>query len=55
MGVLTRGVSGIAGRTLIVNLPGSPRAVQQLFGILAPVLAHAAETLAREPGGSSGH
>jgi molybdenum cofactor synthesis domain-containing protein len=55
MGVLTRGVSGIAGRTLIVNLPGSPRAVQQLFGILAPVLPHAAETLAREPGGSSGH
>jgi molybdenum cofactor synthesis domain-containing protein len=55
MGVLTRGVSGIAGRTLIVNLPGSPRAVQQLFGILAPVLTHAAETLTREPGGSSGH
>jgi molybdopterin adenylyltransferase len=55
MGVLTRGVSGIAGRTLIVNLPGSPRAVQQLFGILAPVLTHAAETLTRAPGGSSGH
>jgi molybdopterin adenylyltransferase len=55
MGVLTRGVSGIAARTLIVNFPGSPRAVQQLFGVIAPALAHAAETLAREPGGSSGH
>jgi molybdenum cofactor synthesis domain-containing protein len=55
MGVLTRGVSGIAGRTLIVNFPGSPRAVQQLFGVIAPALAHAAQTLARDPGGSSGH
>jgi molybdenum cofactor synthesis domain-containing protein len=54
-GLLTRGVSGIAGRTLIVNFPGSPRAVQQLFGVIAPALAHAAQTLAREPGGSSGH
>lgn len=50
MGVLTRGVSGIAGRTLIVNFPGSPRAVEQLFGVVAPALAHAAQTLTREPG-----
>lgn len=55
MGVLQRGVSGIAGRTLIVNFPGSPRAVQQLFGVIAPALAHAAQTLAAEPGGSPGH
>jgi molybdenum cofactor synthesis domain-containing protein len=55
MGLLTRGVSGIAGRTLIVNFPGSPRAVQQLFCVIAPALEHAAQTLAREPGGSSGH
>jgi molybdenum cofactor synthesis domain-containing protein len=51
MGVLSRGVSGIAGRTLIVNLPGSPRAVEEVFGVLAPVLGHAVETLR----GSSRH
>ena len=37
-GILTRGVSGIAGRTLIVNFPGSPKAIDQLFGVLAPTL-----------------
>ena len=36
MALLTRGVSGIAGGTLIVNLPGSPRAIDQLFPVLAP-------------------
>ena len=35
----SRGVAGIAERTLIVNFPGSPRAIEQLFGVLAPVLA----------------
>lgn len=45
MGILSRGVSGVAGRTLIVNLPGNPRAIEQLFGVLAPVLRHAADTL----------
>jgi molybdopterin adenylyltransferase len=55
MGILTRGVSGIAGRTLIVNFPGSPRAIDQLFGVIAPVLRHAAETLARDGGRSRGH
>jgi molybdenum cofactor synthesis domain-containing protein len=51
-GILTRGVSGIAGRTLIVNFPGSPRAVDQLFGVLAPTLRHVVRTLA---GDSSHH
>ena len=45
MGILTRGVSGIAGNTLIVNFPGSPRAVEQLFPVLAPTLEHVAQTL----------
>ena len=45
MGILSRGVSGIAGRTLIVNFPGSPRAIEQLFGVIAPVLDHAVATL----------
>lgn len=45
MGMLSRGVAGTAGRTLIVNFPGSPRAIEQLFGVLAPVLDHAVATL----------
>ena len=44
-GILSRGVSGIAGRTLIVNFPGSPTAVQELFPVIAPALRHAATTL----------
>ncbi len=50
MGMLSRGVAGIAGRTLIVNFPGNPKAIEQLFPVLAPVLEHAAATLARERG-----
>ena len=50
MGLLSRGVSGIAGRTLIVNFPGSPKAIGQLFGLIAPVLGHAEATLRREGG-----
>jgi molybdenum cofactor synthesis domain-containing protein len=47
LGILTRGVSGIRGRTLIVNFPGSPRAVRQSWPIVEPTLKHAAETLER--------
>jgi molybdopterin adenylyltransferase len=49
-GMLSRGVSGIAGRTLIVNFPGSPNAVRELFGVIEPVLDHAVATLRRERG-----
>ncbi len=48
LALLTRGVSGIAGRTLIVNFPGSPKAIDQLFGVIAPALPHAAATLERD-------
>jgi molybdopterin adenylyltransferase len=47
LGILTRGVSGIAGRTLIVNFPGNPKAIEQLFGVLAPTLEHVTATLRR--------
>jgi molybdopterin adenylyltransferase len=50
MGMLSRGVSGIAHRTLIVNFPGSPKAIAQLFPVIAPVLKHAVGTLQREDG-----
>jgi molybdopterin adenylyltransferase len=55
MGMLSRGVSGIAGRTLIVNFPGSPKSIDELFGVIAPVLNHAAASLRREPGGHVSH
>ncbi|HEY7074670.1 MAG TPA: hypothetical protein VH418_04855, partial [Solirubrobacteraceae bacterium] len=44
-GILTRGVSGIAGQTLIVNFPGSPRSIDQLFVVLEPMLKHVVRTL----------
>jgi len=53
-GMLSRGVSGIAGRTLIVNFPGSPKAIDELFGVVAPVLRHAVGQLGREGGRRDG-
>ena len=44
-GVLQRGVSGIRDGCLIVNFPGSPKAVEELFGVIAPALPHAVATL----------
>jgi molybdopterin adenylyltransferase len=55
MGILSRGVSGIAEQTLIINFPGNPKAVRELFPVIAPVLGHAVGTLHREPGQPSGH
>jgi molybdenum cofactor synthesis domain-containing protein len=50
MGIVSRGVSGIAGRTLIINFPGNPKSIGQLFGLIAPTFTHVAATLNREPG-----
>ena len=52
LALLSRGVSGIAGRTLLVNFPGNPKAIDQLFPVIAPALQHAAATLAREEPGA---
>jgi molybdopterin adenylyltransferase len=43
--ILSRGVSGIRGRTLIVNMPGSEKGVRESIEVLLPVLDHAVETL----------
>lgn len=50
MGIVSRGVSGVAGRTLIINFPGNPKSIGQLFGLIAPTLEHVVATLTREPG-----
>ncbi len=55
MGILTRGVSGIAGRTLIVNFPGNPKAIDQLWPVIAPTLEHAVATLRRQGGRHARH
>jgi molybdenum cofactor synthesis domain-containing protein len=43
--VLSRGVAGVAGRTLVVNLPGSTGGVRDGIGVLADVLQHAVDQL----------
>ncbi len=43
--MLSRAVAGICGSTLIINLPGSPKAVLECLEVLSPVLQHALETL----------
>lgn len=48
-GMLTRGVSGIRGSTLILSFPGSPRACDELFGVVEPVLDHALKLLRSDP------
>ena len=54
LALLTRGVSGIAGRTLIINLPGNPKAIDQLVPVFAPALRHAGDSLTRDGGRAAG-
>lgn len=46
MAMISRGVCGVRSGTLIVNLPGSPKAVKESFAVIAPVLPHALDLLA---------
>jgi molybdenum cofactor synthesis domain-containing protein len=48
LAVISRGVSGIRGRTLIVNLPGNPKAVREGMEVLSPILPHTLQMLRGE-------
>lgn len=49
-GLLSRGIAGVRGTTLVVNLPGSTGGCRDGFAVLQPALAHALELLAGEQG-----
>ena len=46
--MLSRGIAGVRGQTLILNFPGSPKAVEECFAVVEPVLAHAVKLLRDE-------
>ncbi|MCK4862888.1 MAG: molybdopterin adenylyltransferase [Dehalococcoidales bacterium] len=48
MAVLSRGVSGLRGQCLIINLPGSPKAVQECLEVILPAIPHAVEIIKGE-------
>lgn len=53
--MLSRAAAGIRGRTLIVNLPGSPKAVRENLETILPALPHALELLRDSPEAEAGH
>lgn len=53
--MLSRGVTGIRGQVLIINLPGSPKAAVENLNVVLPVLAHAVELLRDEPEAEKHH
>lgn len=53
--MLSRAVAGIRKRTLIINLPGSPKGAVENFQVVAPVLPHAVELLREDPRSEAGH
>ena len=53
--MLSRATAGVRGRTLIINLPGSPKGAIENFQVVLPVLQHAVDLLREEPGAEAGH
>lgn len=53
--MLSRSVAGMRGRTLIINLPGSPKGAVENLETIIPVLPHAIELLREDPGAEKRH
>jgi molybdopterin adenylyltransferase len=53
--MLSRIVTGMRGRTLIVNLPGSPRGAVENLQVILPVLPHAVQLLRDDPASEASH
>lgn len=53
--MLSRAVAGIRKQTLIVNLPGSPKAAAENLAVIMPVLEHAVQLLQNDPASEAGH
>lgn len=53
--MLSRMAAGIRKRTLIINLPGSPKAALENFEVVCPVLEHAIQLLREDPDSEQGH
>ena len=53
--MLSRSVAGIRGKTLIINLPGSPKGALENLQVVIPVLEHAIQLLKEDPSSESGH
>lgn len=53
--MLSRAAAGLRKRTLIINLPGNPKAALENLGVVAPVLPHAIHLLNEDPDAEAGH
>ncbi len=53
--MLSRATAGIRGKTLIINLPGSPKAAVENLQVILPVLQHAVQLLTGDPQSEAGH
>jgi molybdenum cofactor synthesis domain-containing protein len=53
--MLSRNTAGIRGKTLIINLPGSPKAALEILEYLLPVIPHAVSVLQEDPQAEKGH
>jgi molybdenum cofactor synthesis domain-containing protein len=53
--MLSRVVTGIRGKTLIINLPGSPKGAVENLQVLIPVIPHAVQLLQEDPASESSH
>jgi molybdenum cofactor synthesis domain-containing protein len=53
--MLSRAICGMRGNTLVVNLPGSPRAAVENLEVILPALPHAVELLQDDPESEKGH